>query len=90
MRPLHALAVGALVLPLSAFAADPHSYAQPDQVRVTHLDLDLKIDFPHKQLDGTATFADPRAPRRVLDEVHEWCSGHHVRSLDELIGTAHG
>jgi dihydroorotate dehydrogenase (NAD+) catalytic subunit len=39
---------------------------------------------------GTATFADPRAPRRVLDEVHEWCSGHHVRSLDELIGTAHG
>ncbi|MHA6205893.1 M1 family metallopeptidase [Dyella soli] len=71
MRPFHALAVGALVLPLSAFAADPHSYAQPDQVRVTHLDLDLKIDFPRKQLDGQATlkldWKDAKAPSLVLD-----------------------
>src|SRR5690348_607675 len=37
MRAIPALALGALVLPLSALAADPHSYAQPDVVRVTHL-----------------------------------------------------
>ena len=71
MRPLHVLAVGALVLPLSAFAADPHSFAQPDQVRVTHLDLDLKIDFPQKQLDGKATLTldwkNPKATSLVLD-----------------------
>ncbi len=71
MRPLHVLAVGALVLPLSAFAADPHSFAQPDQVRVTHLDLDLKIDFPQQQLDGKATLTldwkNPKATSLVLD-----------------------
>ncbi|WP_445145137.1 M1 family metallopeptidase [Dyella sp. Tek66A03] len=71
MRPFHALAFGALVLPLSAFAADPHSFAQPDQVRVTHLDLDLKIDFPQKQLDGKATLTldwkNPKATSLVLD-----------------------
>ncbi|PXV55348.1 Leukotriene A4 hydrolase, C-terminal [Dyella jiangningensis] len=71
MRPSHLLAIGALALPLSAFAADPHSYAQPDQVRVTHLDLDLKVDFPHKQLDGQATlkldWKDAKAKSLVLD-----------------------
>lgn len=71
MRPFHVLAFGALALPLSAFAADPHSYAQPDQVRVTHLDLDLKVDFPHKELDGQATlkldWKDAKAPSLVLD-----------------------
>jgi len=71
MRLLSALAVSAFALPLSAYAADPHSYAQPDQVRVTHLDLDLKIDFPHKQLDGVATlkldWKDPKAQALVLD-----------------------
>ena len=71
MRLLSALAIGAFSLPLAAYAADPHSYAQPDQVRVTHLDLDLKIDFPHKQLDGIATlkldWKDPKAQALVLD-----------------------
>jgi len=39
---------------------------------------------------GTATFADPRAPRRVLDELQAWCADHGVSHLDDLIGTAHG
>jgi aminopeptidase N len=43
------------MLPLVTNVAEPHSYAQPDQVRVTHLDLDLAIDFPHRQLRGNAT-----------------------------------
>ena len=70
MRLLSALAFGTL-LPLAAHAAEPHSYAQPDQVVVTHLDLDLKLDFPHRELDGQATlkldWKNPQAPSLVLD-----------------------
>jgi dihydroorotate dehydrogenase (NAD+) catalytic subunit len=38
---------------------------------------------------GTATFRDPRAPRRVLDELTTWCGKHGVRSMAELQGAAH-
>jgi dihydroorotate dehydrogenase (NAD+) catalytic subunit len=37
---------------------------------------------------GTATFADPRAPQRVLRDLAAWCSAHGVTRLDELIGRA--
>jgi leukotriene-A4 hydrolase len=71
MRLLPALAFGTLLLPLAAHAAEPHSYAQPDQVVVTHLDLDLKLDFPQRELDGQATlkldWKNPQAPSLVLD-----------------------
>ena len=39
---------------------------------------------------GTATFRDPRAPWRVLDEIGAWCAGHGVRSVASLRGAAHG
>lgn len=39
---------------------------------------------------GTATFADPRAPARVLDELAAWCHGHGVRRVADLVGRAHG
>jgi len=35
---------------------------------------------------GTATFHDPRAPLRVLDELLEWCAVHGVRTVSELTG----
>jgi dihydroorotate dehydrogenase (NAD+) catalytic subunit len=35
---------------------------------------------------GTATFADPRAPARVLDELHAWTSRHGVTYLHQMIG----
>jgi dihydroorotate dehydrogenase (NAD+) catalytic subunit len=38
---------------------------------------------------GTATFADPRAPIRVLAELTEWCRNHGVSTVDELKGRAH-
>lgn len=38
---------------------------------------------------GTATFADPRAPWRVLAELERWCAHAGVGRLDELIGAAH-
>jgi aminopeptidase N len=44
-----------MAFPVVAFAADPHSYAQPDVVKVTHLDLDLKVDFAKRELAGNAT-----------------------------------
>jgi len=39
---------------------------------------------------GTATFADPRAPRRILKEFSKWCERRGVVDVAELIGAAHG
>lgn len=39
---------------------------------------------------GTATFADPRAPARLVADIAAWCRRHDVPSISELIGAAHG
>jgi dihydroorotate dehydrogenase (NAD+) catalytic subunit len=36
---------------------------------------------------GTATLYDPRAPARVADEIADWCAGHGVRAVADVIGT---
>ncbi len=48
---------------------DPHSYADLDQGRVTHVDLDLAVDFARRTLAGTATLelAAPAAGPLDLD-----------------------
>jgi len=33
---------------------DPHSFARPDEVAVTHLDLDVEVDFESKRISGRA------------------------------------
>jgi dihydroorotate dehydrogenase (NAD+) catalytic subunit len=38
---------------------------------------------------GTATFADPRAPMRVLDQLERWCRRHQVANVGELTGSLH-
>ncbi|HVM65197.1 MAG TPA: dihydroorotate dehydrogenase [Acidimicrobiales bacterium] len=38
---------------------------------------------------GTATFADPRAPARVLSEVRRWCARAGAQRITDLIGAAH-
>ena len=38
---------------------------------------------------GTATFANPRAPARVLAELRSWCDRHGVVNVRELIGASH-
>ena len=38
---------------------------------------------------GTATFADPRAPLRVLDELEAWADRTDRRSMGTIVGTAH-
>jgi dihydroorotate dehydrogenase (NAD+) catalytic subunit len=35
---------------------------------------------------GTATFHDPRAPLRVLDELLDWCTAHDVAAVADLTG----
>jgi len=49
---------------------DTHSYARPDEVRVTHVALDLRADFDARVLSGTATLTLQRngsASQVVLD-----------------------
>jgi aminopeptidase N len=42
---------------------DPHSLSRPDEVAVTHLDLDLTVDFAAEALAGTASLTvERRAP----------------------------
>jgi dihydroorotate dehydrogenase (NAD+) catalytic subunit len=38
---------------------------------------------------GTATFADPRAPMKVLDQLERWCHRHRVVNLAEITGSLH-
>lgn len=38
---------------------------------------------------GTATFADPRAPERVLRDLERWCRRHRVTKITDLIGAVH-
>jgi dihydroorotate dehydrogenase (NAD+) catalytic subunit len=38
---------------------------------------------------GTATFADPRAPGRVLRELERWAARRGVGRIDETVGGAH-
>jgi dihydroorotate dehydrogenase (NAD+) catalytic subunit len=38
---------------------------------------------------GTATFANPRAPARVLAELDKWCRRHGVTKISDLTGAAH-
>jgi aminopeptidase N len=52
-------------------AVDPHSYAQPPEARVTHVALDLGVDFDSRRVGGTATLdIDRRADAKqiVLDD----------------------
>ena len=51
-------------------ANDVHSYAQPEIAKITHLDLDLSVDFPTRTISGTATYdiqTAPNAEEIVLD-----------------------
>ena len=52
-------------------AVDIHSYAKPLEARVTHLALDLAVDFEAKRIGGTATLdieAKPGAKEIILDD----------------------
>jgi aminopeptidase N len=53
-------------------AVDTHSFARPLEARVTHVALDLTVDFDTKRLGGTATLDIDRKPDAneiVLDDA---------------------
>ena len=73
-------------------AVDPHSYARPLEARVTHVALDLSVDFDSRRIGGTATLdIDRRADAKqiVLDdkglEIESIADGSK-RPLDYKVG----
>ena len=68
----------------AADAVDVHSYARPLEARVTHLDLDLTVDFDAKRIGGTATLdieAKPGAKEIILDD-----KGLEIESITDEAG----
>ena len=65
-----AAGAGADLAPLQP-GLDYHSFANVEQFRITHLEIDLRVDFFNKVLFGAATLEikrlDPRATELVLD-----------------------
>jgi aminopeptidase N len=47
---------------LPAAEPDQHSFARPDEARVSHVALDLRADFDARTLSGTAVLSVDRAP----------------------------
>jgi len=48
-------------VPAAAAGRDIHSFGRPDQVRVTHMNLDWKVDFDQRLLDAVVTLSVERA-----------------------------
>ena len=56
-----------------SFAADPHSYARPNEIVVRHVALDLTVDFDAQRLTGTATLdLDHRTPDADTLALDTW------------------
>jgi leukotriene-A4 hydrolase len=60
-EPAAGTAATGAAAPATAAVRDAHSFARPDEVRVTHVALDLRADFIAKKLAGTATLDLERA-----------------------------
>ena len=48
--------------PSPEFTPDPHSFARPAEARVTHVALDLTVDFAARKLRGTSRLSVERGP----------------------------
>jgi len=67
-------------------AVDTHSFANPLEARVTHVALDLGIDFDSKRIAGTATLDIDRRPdakQIILDD-----NGLELESIVDASGQA--
>jgi leukotriene-A4 hydrolase len=67
-------------------AKDPWTFAEPEVARVTHVALDLALDFEAKSVGGTATLdvlAEPGADTIVLDS-----DGLEIASIADAGGNA--
>ncbi|MCU0729884.1 MAG: M1 family aminopeptidase/hydrolase, partial [Sphingopyxis sp.] len=69
-------------------ARDPHSFARPDIARVTHVALDLALDFDSKSVAGTATL-DIAGERDARDVVLD-SKGLTITRVTDANGAALG
>jgi leukotriene-A4 hydrolase len=71
---------------------DYHSYANVDQFRVTHIDLDLQIDLENKVISGAVGLdlkrLDPRATQLILDTKDLTINDVSQKASDVLGATA--
>jgi len=71
---------------------DYHSFANVEQFRVTHVDLNLRVDFPHTVLFGAVGLEvkriDPRATDLVLDTRDLDIRGVSEMATDVLAATS--
>jgi leukotriene-A4 hydrolase len=71
---------------------DYHSYANVDQFRVTHLELDLRVDLELKSISGVVDLdikrLDPRATQLVLDTKDLMINDVSQKATDVLGATA--
>ncbi len=84
---------------LPSIAHDIHSYANPDQVRVRHLSLDLTVVFEQQTIQGVAVLTIDRAGRAAsplildsralqIDETEISADGTKYRETPFIIGNA--
>jgi aminopeptidase N len=80
--------------------SDPHSFAEPDRVRSTHLDLSLNLDFDRKIAKGAVTHTLQRTDQQasfvvdtngltihaVQDQKGEFLSFEQPNAADEHLG----
>lgn len=80
-----------------SLGSDPHSFSNPEQIKVRHLDLKVTISFSERVLHGIADLAvehlDPAATELILDTMAlsivnvEWSKdGEHYRAAKFLTG----
>ena len=57
---------------MQTYVNEPHSYAKPNEAVITHLNLDIDVDFDKKIISGTATYdiRNNNATEIVLDTKH--------------------
>lgn len=68
-------------------AVDVHSHSRPDEVLVTHVALDLRLDFENKQVHGLVATEDGKA--MALEMYAKFRPLYHsisTRGLDQLLG----
>jgi leukotriene-A4 hydrolase len=86
-----AAAFGADLTPIDA-GLDYHSYANVDQFRVTHVELDLRVDLAGKVISGIVALEfkrlDPRATQLVLDTKDLMVNDVSQKASDVLGATA--
>src|ERR1700722_7983218 len=84
-------AAGAGLAPIEP-GLDYHSYANVEQFRVTHIELDLRVELDSKEISGTVDLEikrlDPRATKLVLDTKDLMINDVSQKTTDVLGATA--